>query len=172
MSHPAPSDQQKSAAEPAVAAAPAKPSPPPGLPGPVQAFVRVTEQLTDLILRETRLLETRRPTEAQQLHGEKARLTAEYRKLLGILRVNEQALLGDKTSAARRYLKQVTEIFREVLATHARLVIRLRNVCEGIVTAIGEEVSKQQPRVSHYGRDARMAYGQGRVTTLSLDARI
>ncbi|MGF1606673.1 MAG: hypothetical protein ACFB22_10075 [Rhodothalassiaceae bacterium] len=149
---------------------------PPGLPGPVQSFVKITRQLAGLLERETELLQTKRPKEAQALHGEKARLTAEYRKLLSILRINEGRLLGDVQSAARTYLKRVTEAFREVLAAHARLVMRLRYVCEGIVNAIGEEAAKQnQQTVTHYGRDARLHNGYGRsapARSLSIDARI
>ena len=150
-------------------------TPPAGLPGPVEAFVKVTCKLTDLIQREIGLLKERRPKEVQALHGEKTRLTAEYKKLLGLMRVNEKALLGDKTSGIRSYVKQVTEMFRSALAEHARMVMRLRDVCQGVVNAIGEEIGKQQPHVTQYGRDARLHGAnryRGPARTMAVDARI
>ncbi|MBK5910909.1 hypothetical protein CCR85_05300 [Rhodothalassium salexigens] len=144
----------------------------PPMAGPVALFVQVTQSLMDLISRETQLLESRRPSEVQPLQGEKARLTAEYQKLLNVLKAHESALLGPKDSAVRRHLRQVMETFRRVVAYHARLVGRLKSVCEGVVNAISEEANRQRrDSVPHYGRDARMAYGRaGSVRSLSLDS--
>lgn len=141
---------------------------PADLPGPVSNFIKVTQQLTNLILREMDLLRDKRPKEVQALHGEKTRLTAEYRKMLGILRINERQLLGEATSKARSYVKQVTELFRQALADHARMITRMRDVCQGVVNAIGEEVNRQRRPVTPYGRDARLQYAGRSAPTQSL----
>ena len=146
----------------------------PALSGPVAMFVQVTQSLMEIIKRETSLLESRRPAEIQPLQGEKARLSAEFQKLLSVLKMNETALLGPEDSEIRRHVRTVMESFRRIVAYHARLVGRLKSVCEGVVNAIGEEANRQRRNaVPHYGRDARMSYGRaGRITTVSVDSKV
>lgn len=125
----------------------------PELTGYGAKLVKITLSLTDLIKQETSLLEQRLPREAQKLHGQKNRLMAEYRETLNHLQVNEK-LLGPKESSVRQYIQKVTDAFREVLRDHARIVLRLKSVAEGIIKSVGEEVVKKNRPVVGYGKNA------------------
>ena len=139
------------------------------LTGAGAKLVRLTKSLCDLIARETSLLKLRRTQEAQQLHGEKSKLMAEYKTTMNQLQVNEH-LLGEKESGHRKYIKFVTEKLREILRDHARVVLRLKSVAEGLIKSVGEEVAKQQRPVTSYGRNAAYQVSKAaRPMSLSLN---
>lgn len=140
----------------------------PPIAGPGAQLVRLTIALTELIGRETGLLKDRRPREAQKLHAEKSRLMAEYRETLNRLRVNEQSL-GPKDSAERKYIRKLTDAFREALRDHARVVLRLKSVSEGLIRSVGDEVSKRNRSVVGYGKNAAQPAARARPTSLSLN---
>lgn len=123
------------------------------LTGASAKFVKLTTTLAELIARETSFLKERKPREAQQLHGEKSRLMAEYKETMNQLKVNEH-LLGPEDSNIRRYIKAVTDHLREILRDHARIVLRLKSVAEGLIKSVGEEVAKQSRPVVGYSNRA------------------
>jgi len=142
---------------------------PPVLTGPGARLAKLTIELYELIARETQLLKERLPREAQRLHGTKNRLMAEYRETMNTLQVNEK-LLGPKNSPVRQYIRELTDKLREVLRDHARIILRLKSVAEGIVKSIGEEVIKNNRPVMAYGKNA--AFKQpvsSRPTSLQLN---
>ncbi|WP_417452197.1 hypothetical protein [Kordiimonas sp.] len=140
----------------------------PPITGHGAQLARLTIALTELIGRETDLLEARKPREAQKLHGEKSRLMAEYRETLNRVRVNEHTL-GPKGSEERTYLRKLTDAFREMLRDHARVVLRLKSVSEGLIRSVGEEVSKRNRSVVGYGKNAAQTAARARPTSLSLN---
>ncbi len=139
------------------------------LTGPGAKLVKLTKSLCDVIARETSLLKARRASEAQQLHGQKSKLMAEYKNTMNQLQVNEH-LLGNKDSGERKYIKFITEKLREILRDHARIVLRLKSVAEGLIKSVGEEVAKQNQPVTAYGRNAAYQMSRSaRPMSLSLN---
>jgi len=138
-------------------------------PAPVEQFLQLTKALGELIERETDLLEQRRFQDADALAAEKARLTNQYQATLQTLRAREKSLLGEPDSPLRRELKEASEAFRSRLARHARLVMRLKSLNEGLVKAISEEAEKQRNPVTPYGGDGSVGRGKREPTSLSLD---
>lgn len=139
------------------------------LTGPGAKLVKLTKALCDLISRETNLLQIRRTQEAQQLHAQKSRLMAEYKMTMNQLQTNEH-LLGEKDSGERKYLKFVTDKLREILRDHARVVLRLKSVAEGLIKSVGEEVAKQQRPITSYGNNAAYQVSRNaRPMSLSLN---
>ncbi|NVJ97560.1 MAG: hypothetical protein HWE25_05370 [Alphaproteobacteria bacterium] len=133
---------------------------------------RLTTELSELIERETNLLQARRPQEAKQLHGEKSRLMAEYKAALGKLKLSEH-LLGPKGSKERQYLRGLTDQLRDNIREHARVVLRLKSVTEGLIRSVGEEVQKKTNPVLGYGKNAAVNYARNvRPTSLSLNQTI
>ena len=116
-------------------------------------FAALTINLCELIEEETRLLSKRLTSDAKRLHGQKNRLMAEYRETLQLLQVNEKQL-GPKNSAIRNYIRELTDRFREILRDHARIILRLKSVAEGIVKSVGEEVIKRNRPVVGYSQTA------------------
>lgn len=141
----------------------------PNLTGLSAKLAKLTIELCDLITRETKLLKDRLPREAQKLHGTKNRLMAEYRETMHNLQVNEK-LLGPKNSPARQYIRELTDKLREALRDHARIILRLKSVAEGIVKSIGEEVIKNNRPVVAYGQNAAFRQpAAARPTSLQLN---
>lgn len=142
------------------------PDKPSSLTGHGAKFATITISLAELIQEETRLLKSRLTKEAQRLHGQKNRLMAEYRDTLNVLQVNDK-LLGPKNSDVRKYIRAITDKFREILRDHARIVLRLKSVAEGIIKSVGEEVVKKNRPVVGYGANAAFqAPAQTRPTSL------
>lgn len=144
----------------------------PPLAPPVRRFLDLTEALTALLARENALLENRRPRETKTLQGEKLRLTAEYKSALEALQAEERALLGPPESSLRRRIRSRTERFRAELARHARLVIRLKTLTEGMVRAISEEAMRQRGELTRYGGNARVSHAGAGPAALTLDTQI
>lgn len=141
----------------------------PTLTGPSAKFAKLTIELCELIKRETKLLNDRLPREAQRLHGTKNRLMAEYRETMNHLQVNEK-LLGPKNSPVRTYIRDLTDSLREAIRDHARILLRLKSVAEGIVKSIGEEVIKNNRPVLSYGQNAAFRQpASTRPTSLQLN---
>ncbi len=139
------------------------------LTGPGAKLVKLTKSLCDLIARETNLLKCRRTREAQQLHAQKSKLMAEYKDTMSQLQVNEH-LIGAKDSGERKYIRFITDKLREVLRDHARVVLRLKSVAEGLIKSVGEEVAKQQRPVTAYGQNAAYQVSRAaRPMSLSLN---
>jgi len=132
-------------------------------------LAQLTQQLCELIIQETSLLKKRLPREAQRLHGTKSRLMAEYRDVMNKLQVNEN-LLGPKDSAARKYLRKLTDALRDALRDHARILLRLKAVTEGIIKSVGDEVIKKDRPVVSYGKNASYQPVSGaRPTSLQIN---
>lgn len=149
-----------------------QPSQQPTYTGPGVKLINITQNLTDLIKRETSLMLARRAQDAGRLHGEKSRLMAEYKNVLGHIKVNEH-LLGSKDSPIRSKIREVTDKFREELRNHARVVMRLKSVAEGMVKSVGEEIAKRDRPVVGYGSNASLrAPNPMRPTSLSINQMI
>lgn len=134
------------------------------LTGPALKVARLTERLTSVIAEETKLLNERRPREAQQAHGEKSRLIVEYREALGLLKQNDRCL-GDKQSHERTYVRELTDKLRDAIRDNARVVLRLKSVAEGIVRSVGDEVNRRNKPVSGYSANASTPRRQNTATT-------
>lgn len=139
------------------------------IPGPVLQLINTTQELTALLRRETALLEEGRTQAASELHDEKSRLATEYRKTIGALKVQKH-LLGPPESEIRRQIEKINEGFRTELKRHAKTVVRLKTVTEGIIKSIGDEVAKKDAPVGQYGKNAAIQ-GKGRQpTSISVNA--
>jgi len=141
----------------------------PPLTGDAARLAKITATLKAVIDRETDFLHQRRTKEARALHGEKARLMAQYKELVGKLRVNEAAL-GPKDSPQRKYIRKLTDGMRDSLKVHARVVLRMKAVTEGLIKSVGNEVHKKQNAFVGYGKSANYEQSSGlRPTSLSLN---
>ena len=137
--------------------------------GPSAKLAKLTKSLCELIIRETEFLRKRKTSDAQLLHGEKSRLMAEYKNTMNQLQVNEK-LLGAKDSDVRKYLKFLTDKLREILRDHARIVLRLKSVAEGLIKSVGDEVAKQNRPIVAYSKNAAYQVSKSaRPMSLSLN---
>ena len=129
--------------------------PVPPLSGDAARLARLTIEITELLAQETDYLQAHRTKQAKELHGRKNRLMAEYKGVVSHLKVNDLTL-GPQDSPQRVYIRKLTDGMRDTLKLHARLVLRLKAVSEGLIKSIGEEVAKKNRPVSNYGSSARI----------------
>lgn len=141
----------------------------PFLAGAALQVARLTEKLTRLIMEETKLLHLRKPQEAQKLHSEKNQAIAEYKQALSKL-YNTRQILGPEDSPERQYIRRLTDSLKSALRDHARIVLRLKSITEGLVRSVTDEVNKTQRSASGYSRNANHAfYSQRTPTSLALN---
>lgn len=115
-----------------------------------EQMIMLTDQLTLLIERETALIEAREPPLTGEAGEEKARLANLYRQEMTRIAAQRDLVAGvpPKTLAA---LRASTVRFRAALVTHERALTAVKEICEGIVHAIAEEVANVKAGPRAYG---------------------
>lgn len=137
-----------------------------------EQIILLTERLLGLVRRESDALIARRPALLAQTAEEKARLSSLYAREMSAIR-KSPALIEGAGAALLARLKSVTGEFRDALAEHDRLLTRLRQVSEGMIRAIAEEVGRTRRTVTGYGRDASMkAYARPGAASLTLNQTV
>lgn len=129
-------------------------------------LIRLTEQLTDRLAHETQAYEAHKAHEVAAGVAETARLANLYRHEAVRVKLQPQLIAGARPETRDR-LKRTTEAFEKVLARHGRAVNAARQISEGLVRAIAEEVAKNRSRASGYGRSARMASSNASAIALN-----
>jgi hypothetical protein len=136
----------------------------------VEQLIILTERLTDLIARQSAAFEARRPHEAAQYVDQVAQLANLYRHESTRVRGNI-ALVQGASLARRQQLVRATEAFDAVLARQGRAVTAAKQVTEGLVRAIAEEVANQRPQASGYGPGAQGSAYRQNGTAITLNQR-
>jgi len=119
-------------------------------------LIQLTERLTDRLAGETLAFEAHRPQDAAHGVAETQRLANLYRHEAARVKA-QPSLLAGAASQTRARLLRATEAFEAVLARHGRAVAAAKQVSEGLVRAIAEEVARTRTAVSGYGATARTA---------------
>ncbi len=119
-------------------------------------MIQLTERLTDRLAGETLAFEAHRPQDAASGVAETARLANLYRHEAARIKLQPEALRGAAPETRRRLIR-ATEAFEAVLARHGRAVTAAKQISEGLVRAIAEEVAKTRTAAAGYGPGARAA---------------
>ena len=106
-------------------------------------MVALTEQLTSLISQETGLILAREPPLQGEPGDQKARLANLYRQEMTRIADNRDLIRAAPAGTLER-LRAATVRFRAALVDHERALAAVKEVSEGIVRAIAEEVARVQ----------------------------
>jgi hypothetical protein len=117
----------------------------------VEDLVQCVVHLTRHLEAENKILAKRDAAALQPLAEEKSRLTAEYLKIMEIIRRNPSLMQG-LSQDTRDLVRHAGTVFNAVMEEHRRRVTALKIVGEGIIRSISEHVS---------ARDRPPSYGQG-----------
>jgi hypothetical protein len=131
-------------------------------------LVTLTERLTVLIDQETLLIEAREPPLAGPLGEEKLKLVNLYRQEMARI-AEDRALIRAAPAAQLDRLRGATVRFRAALAAHERALAAVREVSEGLVRAIAEEIAKVRAGPRGYGASGGYAQGPGGAAALALN---
>jgi hypothetical protein len=126
-------------------------------------LLALTEQLTTLLERETAAMRAHDMLPAPE---ETARLANVYRQEM--LRIAEQnSLISGAPRPLLDRLRAATTRFREVLAAHGAALVAAREVTEGIVRTIAEEVARARETLQGYGASGGYAPPAGAGAALT-----
>ena len=115
-----------------------------------QQLVLLTERLTALIAQETALIDAREPPLSGPIGEEKARLANLSRQEM--TRIAETpGLIQGAPARTLDLLRAATTKFRAALADHERALRAVKEVSEGLVRAIAEEIARVKGGPRGYG---------------------
>ena len=115
-----------------------------------EQLVLLTERLTALLTRETDLILAREPPLQGADGEEKARLANLYRQEMARIAESRELIRTAPMRALDR-LRAATIRFRAALVDHERALAAVKEVSEGVVRAIAEEVARVQAGPRGYG---------------------
>ena len=118
-----------------------------------EQLITLTNRLTELVERETRLFEARRPLEAAPFRDEKAKLANIYRQETARI-AREPALIADIDEPLRAELTEATERFHAALAANREILSVLQTLTEGLVRSVAQYVQDKQQAGAGYGPQA------------------
>jgi hypothetical protein len=127
--------------------------------------------MTALVDEENARLLSERPAKLADLIEEKARRTALYAQAAQSFRQTPSAL-NQAPASIRAALKRALEQFDATLLRNGQLILRLKNMQEGLLNAIAAEVNKTQPALKPYGAHGQMNNSPGRTGPLAINARV
>jgi hypothetical protein len=138
----------------------------------VERILDVSERLTDIICRETSLLEQRQPLKIGELQDEKTRLANEY--AMDIQAIGQNKHMIDRAPAEKiARLKAAMTRLDAALAANQSVLGATKSVSERILKSISDAVNQHRTPTLGYGRDAAMARpASGQTTAIALDSRI
>jgi hypothetical protein len=110
----------------------------------------LTERLTVLLDAETKLIQAQQPPLGGEEGEEKARLANLYRQEMSRIAA-DRGLIRSAPAPTLARLRTLTERFRTALSTHERALLGVKQVSEGLVKAIAEEVARVRGGGAGYG---------------------
>ncbi len=132
----------------------------------VEQLIILTERLTGMMRRESEAFEAHRPTDALNDAAETARLANLYRhESLKIRR--DPSLISTASQGLRRKLVEATRAFDAALARHGRAVGAAKEITEGLVKAIAEEMAALRAPGAGYGQGGQANVGAAVPVTLN-----
>lgn len=121
----------------------------------VEQLIILTTRLTKLLDQETALFQARRAHEAAGLADEKMQLATLYR--LESAKVAEHPpLILNAPEPLREKLRSATIEFEEALLRNGDAINASKEVTEGLVRAIGQEVTRNRTLMSGYGANGKL----------------
>lgn len=126
----------------------------------LEMVLAMAERLIAIFEADIKALEAAQPRAMKSLEPDNQQLILAYTK-------EAQRLSADTLKAApaplRQRLTAVTARFRETLARHTRMVVRVKNASEGLIKAVADEVEKRRNRAKPYTAAATPSYGAAKL---------
>jgi hypothetical protein len=135
-----------------------------------EQLITLTNRLTDLIERETRLFDARKPLEAAPFRDEKAKLANIYRQETARI-AREPSLLKGIGDRLYTELRISTEKFHAALGAHQHAIGALQELTEGLVRSIATHIEQTRQLHQSYGPQAtKVSARQGHGITMNQSA--
>lgn len=132
----------------------------------VEQLIILTERLTGMMRRESEAFEAHRPNDALGGAAETSRLANLYRHESLKVR-KDPGLISSASQRLRRKLIDATRAFDAALARHGRAVGAAKEITEGLVKAIAEEMAAQRAPGAGYGQGGQVNISAAVPVTLN-----
>ena len=138
----------------------------------VERVLNVSQQLTDVIRRESELLENNQSLRIGELQEEKIRLSNEY--AMDIQAISLRKELIDRAPAEKiGHLKTAMSTLNAALERNGILLGAAKSVSERILKSVAESVNEHKSPSLGYGRNAAMTNQTiGRGAANAFDSRV
>ena len=138
----------------------------------VERVLNVSQKLTDVVRRETELLEANQPLRIGELQEEKIRLSNEY--AMDIQAISLRKELIDRAPAEKiNHLKTAMATLNEALERNGNLLSAAKSVSERILKSVADSMNEHKAPSLGYGRNAAMTNNtSSRRGAITLDSRI
>tara|TARA_R110002072_G_scaffold727_10_gene5322 strand:+ start:10984 stop:11475 length:492 start_codon:yes stop_codon:yes gene_type:complete len=124
----------------------------------IPELLQITSRLIKVLEDEIGLLRSMKPTDVQDLQQEKIVLAAAYQAAMEDLH-NNPTWLTQLPPQQRRELRQISEQFQKVLNENARALRAARDVTEGLLQHIMQEVKSNNSNPTAYSAQGKMMTG-------------
>lgn len=138
----------------------------------VERVLSVSEQLTEVIRRESELLESNQPLSIGELQEEKIRLSSEY--AMDIQAISLRKELIDRAPAEKiNRLKTAMTTLNTTLERNGQLLLAAKSVSERILKSVADTMNEHKAPSLGYGRNAAMTNKTAnRSAAIALDSRV
>ena len=143
----------------------------------ISLLIELVERLGEIVAGETEVLATRRPRSLAATRSEKERLAAAYEYELRHIKANP-GWIGAADPADVGHLKAAIATFDGIMRRHARCLVTVKSVSEGMIQAIADEVQRKRQPATGYNRNAKLGpagtggYGVARTAPLTMNQTI
>lgn len=133
-----------------------------------EQLVSLSQRLAELLDLETAAFNRQGDVLPANLAEEKTRLANTYR--LELMRIaQDRALIAGAPAALRTQLEGVTRRLQDAVKDNSRAVVKMKTVSEGLVKAIGEEISKNRGSPVGYGPTLGVPAHRPAATAITLN---
>jgi hypothetical protein len=116
----------------------------------IERLVTMAERLIDALSGDIKALESGKVREMKSTDPEIQRLAALYGREAKGFQIDAAKTAPE---SLRKRFVEATRRFREVLEQHGRILERVRNVSEGMIRAVADDVEKRNAPMRTYGRN-------------------
>ncbi len=141
--------------------------------GSIEELIGLTERLTEVLTKETEILNGMRPSEIGSLQSEKASLSQAYSEAVGAANSNTSKVASARLDLRER-LARATARLQDIMADNLRAITIARAFNERLVRALGEAVTENRRPATAYTADGQRLFTVNHMppTAMTLDDRI
>lgn len=137
----------------------------------VETLIQCVVHLTRHLEAENHILNKRDAAALQPMAEEKGRLTANYLKIMEVIKRNP-SLMQNLPQETKDRVRHAGNAFNSVMEEHCRRVTALKNVGEGVIRSISEHVSAKNRPVSYGQGNSAMRRPTNSPTSIAIDRNI
>lgn len=135
----------------------------------VRKLIQLTDGLTERLQMELDLIRSNKAAEIANGMVQTADLANEYRRESARIK-SDPGLIANAPMELKKALVSATEAFDEILAKHSEAVEAARQISEGLVRTIANEIAGHRAMGTGYGASGHAVSGDGRAVAMDRKA--